>query len=287
MSSNDIYTILSSKPHNPHHLKRYIKFINLCFINSTYHEQKVERHHICPKAKDLFPEYISFKLHPWNKINLTLKQHYIAHLILWKTFKGSQAKAFKMMCDRGNFKNSRSYILAKELHSNSMRGELNNNYDGIQAKLSWEKASPTRRKMQSELMSQINKLTKTKPKEFKEYECMYCRDTFYKEEHCHHLRISEPFCSQSCSLKFNRKLNGKTRKGKKIHRISPAWNKGLKSPNTSGLNNVMNRPECKAKLKEISTGRKQYIRADGSKTWKYKDDSGWYIRQSENKIYVG
>lgn len=30
MTSNDIYSILESKPHNPHYLKRYFKFIVSC-----------------------------------------------------------------------------------------------------------------------------------------------------------------------------------------------------------------------------------------------------------------
>jgi len=135
-------------------------------------------------------------------------------------------------------------------------------------------------------LSESNKRLKSKPKEFREYECIYCRDTFYKEEHCHHLRISEPFCSPSCSAKFHGKSNGEKRRGIKHNRTSPAWNKGLKSPETSGENNVMNRPECKAKMKAISTGRKQHINGDGLKTWKYKDDTGWYINQSGIKIYV-
>ena len=74
---NTIYTILSSKPHNPHYLKRYIKFIESCKLNTTG-----ELHHIAPKSKQLFPEFKSFKLHQWNKIKLSLRQHYIAHLLL-------------------------------------------------------------------------------------------------------------------------------------------------------------------------------------------------------------
>jgi hypothetical protein len=82
----DIYSILSSKPHNPHYLNRYITFIEKCQQKNVGYEGYVERHHICPKADDMFPEYIDFRLHPWNCVVLTARQHFIAHIILWKTF---------------------------------------------------------------------------------------------------------------------------------------------------------------------------------------------------------
>jgi hypothetical protein len=86
MNSNDIYTILSSKPHNPHYLKRYIKFITSCGIKNSKltddHIGYTEKHHICPKAKSMFPEYSSFYTCPWNMIRLTASQHFVAHHIL-------------------------------------------------------------------------------------------------------------------------------------------------------------------------------------------------------------
>jgi hypothetical protein len=82
----DIYSILSSKPHNPHYLNRYITFIRKCQQKNTGYDGYVEKHHICPKAKDMFPGYKSFKEHSWNLVKLTARQHFIAHLILWKTY---------------------------------------------------------------------------------------------------------------------------------------------------------------------------------------------------------
>ena len=81
-----IYSILSSKPHNPHYLNRYITFIEQCQQKNVDYHGYVENHHICPKADDMFPEYIDFTLHPWNKAPLTPRQHIIAHQILSKTF---------------------------------------------------------------------------------------------------------------------------------------------------------------------------------------------------------
>ena len=82
----DIYTILSSKPHNPHYLNRYVTFIKACQEKNVDHEGYIERHHICPKANDMFPEYKSFKSHPWNCAELTARQHFIAHIILCKVY---------------------------------------------------------------------------------------------------------------------------------------------------------------------------------------------------------
>ena len=98
MTNNDIYAILASKPHNPHYLKRYFKFIQWCQENPTTDEY-VEDHHICPKADDLFPEYADLKKFVWNSITLTSRQHFISHFLLWKAYGGSQSYAFKRFCD--------------------------------------------------------------------------------------------------------------------------------------------------------------------------------------------
>ncbi len=99
MTSNDIYKLLATKPHNPHHLKRYVKFVFSCKYQPG---EYVEKHHICPKAKDLFPEYSSFKKYPWNMVLLTARQHIIAHVLLWKCFSGSQIFALNCMIDHFN-----------------------------------------------------------------------------------------------------------------------------------------------------------------------------------------
>lgn len=112
----DIYNILSSKEHNEHYLKRYVKF-----INSRSGLAGVQ-HHICPKAKDMFPEYKSFRQHPWNKSILTEREHYIAHLLLYKAFpNSSQVRSFYMMSTIGNIKtNSKLYEQAKRNHKKIM-----------------------------------------------------------------------------------------------------------------------------------------------------------------------
>jgi uncharacterized protein Usg len=92
--TNGIYSILSSKSHNPHYLNRYVAFIEACAQKNVGYEGITESHHILPKANDMFPEYECFETHPWNKIRLTPRQHFIAHWILWKALGGSQSYAF-------------------------------------------------------------------------------------------------------------------------------------------------------------------------------------------------
>ena len=125
----DIYSILSSKPHNPHYLNRYITFIEQCQQNNVGYEFLLENHHICPKADDMFPEYVCFKTYPWNKAALTPRQHFIAHIILWKCFYNtvSCSKALWFMSN-GVWKqysnySKRYHILRKEI-SDDKKGKV-------------------------------------------------------------------------------------------------------------------------------------------------------------------
>ena len=97
MDSKSIYRLLQSKQHNNHYLSRYWKFILHCqtrVLNETY----IEKHHILPKAKDLFPEYADVKKFKWNSVDLTAREHIMAHIILWKAYGGSQtASVFYML----------------------------------------------------------------------------------------------------------------------------------------------------------------------------------------------
>ena len=100
----DIYSILASKPHNPHYLKRYIRFVSLCQEANSKSYTKLHKHHICPRAKDMFPEYTSFATHKWNLAKLTPRQHFIAHILLWKAFPNSlsQMNALWQMKHKNN-----------------------------------------------------------------------------------------------------------------------------------------------------------------------------------------
>lgn len=89
----DIYSVLRTKPHSERHLACYVAFIKSRINNLG----PLEKHHICPKADDLFPEFKNLIQHSWNGIELTPREHYIAHLLLWKTYGGSQAYAIRFM----------------------------------------------------------------------------------------------------------------------------------------------------------------------------------------------
>lgn len=101
----NIYQLLESKPHNKHHLSRYFAFINWCkATNKGVTGVHLEHHHICPKAKDLFPQYKNLYKNKWNKVSLTVRQHVLAHVMLWKAYGGSQSLALDYMLDFYNSK---------------------------------------------------------------------------------------------------------------------------------------------------------------------------------------
>lgn len=93
---------LSKFEHNEMYLNRYMKFIQQCQISNFGKMLKTEKHHILPQSKYLFPEFSDLTLFSWNRIDLTPRQHYIAHWILSKVYtrktqKSSCLKAFYMM----------------------------------------------------------------------------------------------------------------------------------------------------------------------------------------------
>lgn len=129
----NIYKILLSKKHNKHYLRRYYKFIVSCSIKNAENCTTLsgtEIHHICPKAKDLFPEYANLKQFPWNKIVLTYRQHYLAHYMLWKAYGGSQIYAFQTMAMTHSpikIKSAKVYNILKGQHSKHI-GALSKGY---------------------------------------------------------------------------------------------------------------------------------------------------------------
>lgn len=127
MDSRTFYKIMLKKcpdtKRNKHYLKRYIRFIQRCIkanqslTTNTY----MENHHILPKSKYFWFEYLSFKDFPWNRARLTYRQHFIAHWMLYKSLSGKMCYAFKRMCDVENkirkgdlFISSRTYEQVKK-----------------------------------------------------------------------------------------------------------------------------------------------------------------------------
>lgn len=122
----DIYSILSSKPHNPHYLNRYITFIEQCQQKNVTNESPLEKHHICPKAKDMFPEYKSLTEHSWNLCFLTQRQHMIAHIILYKAYPRSPSCLSSVWyMSRGKYKSYYSSVFEKITRKNYSKQQSN------------------------------------------------------------------------------------------------------------------------------------------------------------------
>lgn len=107
----DIYSILSSIPvSNLHYLQRYVRFVRACLESNRINPpEKTEDHHICPKAKDMFPEFKDLKKHPWNKAPLSHRQHFIAHIMLWKSYKTASTTSAVLFMNKDNDLNSKLY----------------------------------------------------------------------------------------------------------------------------------------------------------------------------------
>lgn len=66
---------------NPVDENALIEYMKICYEAS---EENTEDHHILPKS--LFPEYRSFKSHPWNKAKIKVSSHIRAHGYFAKAF---------------------------------------------------------------------------------------------------------------------------------------------------------------------------------------------------------
>lgn len=134
----NIYNLLSSINHNPHYLIRYQQFILTC-RNQTISKNGAN-HHILPRS--MFPAYSNFITHPWNKVALTHRQHFIAHWLLWKAYPNNKSMitAFWAMKNRDGqvlnskvyeklrielskfvSKNNRKYVSVKDKDGNTMK----------------------------------------------------------------------------------------------------------------------------------------------------------------------
>lgn len=87
------FTQLEDCAINKHFIRRYIKFITY-YINNEEVEL-FEKHHIYPSS--LFPEYKNLRKFKWNKCNLPLRAHYLAHFMLAKACGGKMWFAFNQL----------------------------------------------------------------------------------------------------------------------------------------------------------------------------------------------
>lgn len=90
-----------------HHHNRYLKFIES--RKHRTHEGVIEKHHIIPKS-------MGGDNNLENIIELTPREHYIAHWMLWKAYRNkSMSFAFWSMSNNGKGKiNSKTYAAVRE-----------------------------------------------------------------------------------------------------------------------------------------------------------------------------
>ena len=203
----------------------------------------VHSHHIIPRC-------IGGKDSPDNLVNLTFREHFVAHLLLAKIYGGKLWHAVKMMGAVHGY-TGRMYAVAKKKHSS---------------------------------MLSIQNQKKRKPKETRHYKCYECDKEIIRIEFVHRPSKERYFCSIKCRNKFCAK-NRPSRKGTSLSHIPKrtAWNKGKSSPMkgrsikghpawNKGVHNPLgsiNGKKGADKLSKTAKGRKKQYREDGSWTWVY------------------
>lgn len=187
--------IAKTIPHNKTQLTRYMSFISWCKIVNIDANQIYEKHHILPKSIDMFPEH---KFNPDNIINLTYRQHYIAHWMLAKVYNTpSQQLAFFLMSSKLGKTSSKIYEYIKTQRSLFMTNS-NPNHNGQFSKASWNISSTERRINQSKTMAETNKKHKSKPKEIRYFICSRCTTPIERLEFIHHKPKTRYYCSNIC-----------------------------------------------------------------------------------------
>lgn len=97
---------------NKHYIKKYLDFCK------RFNGSGNVRHHILPKAKDMFPQFKDLRIHPWNDCRLSERAHHIAHYMLWKALPNTQSVVYSAY--RMNFRktNSKEYSELRESYKN-------------------------------------------------------------------------------------------------------------------------------------------------------------------------
>ena len=118
--------VLASRPHNPYYLTKYINFIKACQAKNIECQAYTEQHHICPKADDMFPEFASFSEFPWNCAKLTPRQHYIAHLMLYKIYNNYATQiAYEFMNSSAYKTRTKSDVTVRDKFGNTFNVDKN------------------------------------------------------------------------------------------------------------------------------------------------------------------
>ncbi len=209
MEYEDIYNILRLKPHNSHYLNKYIRFIKFCQEKNKNINDNFEEHHICPKSKDMFLEYKNLNLYTWNKINLTKRQHFIAHLILWKAFPKFKSQMFSAWLLLGRTKSKVYYKIYVRLKNEYLESRYKNkiplgmtrkeylnhiSFLKEQEKIERQRIRKEKQKQQKEL-KEIEKVLKKYKEETSSICCICCKKETLVKNLKYHYNVSYGSCS--------------------------------------------------------------------------------------------
>jgi len=97
-----------------HHLDRYRHFIWSRLFRVLPEDTKIIRHHIVPKS---FGMNKDFKSQPWNIIALTDREHFFAHMMLWRAFQNQMFFTFNLMSNKGL---DTGYIISSKAYQDLM-----------------------------------------------------------------------------------------------------------------------------------------------------------------------
>ena len=117
---------------NELHIRRYIHFVETRPKRIYKSKVGLYRHHILPVA---FGASRNYKDEPNNIIVLTAREHFIAHIILWKAYGGKMADALRLMTQRNLERKLTSRQYETLVHSAPWN-------KGMKGKKSWNKGIP-------------------------------------------------------------------------------------------------------------------------------------------------
>lgn len=119
---------------NQKHLMRYVNFIN-SRPERELHQKGFHTHHIYPKSIAV-KNNIENPDEDWNLIELTPREHFIAHLILWKCGYREMISAFWFMCNTSELKiTSRQYEKLMKDHGTNQANTIWVYKDGVTIKI--------------------------------------------------------------------------------------------------------------------------------------------------------
>lgn len=140
----------SNYNYNEFYLDRYFNFCNSLIRKYNYKKidkQESEKHHILPVS--LFPEFSKEKS---NIINISLREHYLAHWILAKIFGGKMWFAFNQM--KRIIKNPKKNSILYEYSKKYLKKIISSNNKGLKRNNNFKES--LRKRMKNKMLAKDN-----------------------------------------------------------------------------------------------------------------------------------